>query len=89
MKALAATSSSSTTTKTKRKKEKKKEERGDTVYDTQSEDEESLGRRRRVWKSKHKNVIDPVFLGELEHLMQDLASCQLEHKISPDLWPDR
>ena len=46
-------------------------------------------RRKRVWKSKHKNVVDPVFLGELEHLMQDLACCQLEHKISPDLWPDR
>lgn len=98
---LAATASSST--KPKRKKERRAEEkergdgdrmekdRMDKEYETMSEDDESLGsrRRRRGWKSKHKNVIDPVFLGELEHLMQDLASCQLEQKISLDLWPDR
>ena len=28
-------------------------------------------RRRRAWKSKHKNVIDPVFLGELERYIGD------------------
>jgi hypothetical protein len=27
-------------------------------------------RRRKAWRSKHKNVIDPVFLGELEHLIE-------------------
>ena len=63
----------------------------DTCYETQSEDEEAGGskRRKKGWKSKHKNVIDPVFLGELEHLIQDISSCQLELKLSTDYWPDR
>ena len=34
-------------------------------------------------------MIDPVFLGELEHLIQDISCCQLELKLSTDLWPDR
>ena len=34
-------------------------------------------------------MIDPVFLGELEHLIQDISSCQLELKLSTDYWPDR
>ncbi len=43
-----------------------------------------------VWKSKHKNVIDPVFLGYVEHLIQDMASVQIEtSKVSRDYWPDR
>merc|ERR1712061_188625 len=42
------------------------------------------------WKTKHKNVIDPVFLGEVEYLIQDVASCQLEmSQVSRDYWPDR
>ncbi len=41
------------------------------------------------WKSKHKNVIDPIFLGRVEHLIQDMSSCQLEKAISRDYWPDR
>ena len=36
-----------------------------------------------------KNVIDPVFLGELEHLIQDISCCQLELKLPTDLWPER
>ena len=43
-----------------------------------------------AWKTKHKNVIDPVFLGEVEYLIQDVASCQLEtSQVSRDYWPDR
>merc|ERR1711915_587227 len=63
----------------------------ETTYETQSEDEEfGINRRKKKgWKSKHKNVIDPVFLGELEHLIQDIACCQLEIKLSTDFWPDR
>jgi len=63
----------------------------ETTYETQSEDEEfGMNRRKKKgWKSKHKNVIDPVFLGELEHLIQDIACCQLEIKLSTDFWPDR
>jgi hypothetical protein len=43
-----------------------------SFFQTQSEDDEwnEARRRRRAWRSKHKNVIDPVFLGELEHLIQ-------------------
>eukprot|EP00094_Tigriopus_californicus_P003586 TCALIF_03449-PA protein Name:"Similar to Ash1l Histone-lysine N-methyltransferase ASH1L (Mus musculus)" AED:0.06 eAED:0.06 QI:0/0.28/0.25/0.37/1/1/8/407/3102 len=41
------------------------------------------------WKSKHKNVIDPVFLSEVERLIQGIASCQVETKLSSDIWPDR
>ena len=63
----------------------------ETTYETQSEDEDfGINRRKKKgWKSKHKNVIDPVFLGELEHLIQDIACCQLEIKLSTDFWPDR
>merc|ERR1719305_1378822 len=63
----------------------------ETCYETQSEDEDGGGGRKKMkgWKSKHKNVIDPVFLGELEHLIQDISCCQLELKLSTDLWPDR
>ena len=63
----------------------------ETCYETQSEDEEGgVGKKKKkVWKSKHKNVIDPVFLGELEHLIQDVSCCQLEVKLSTDLWPGR
>ena len=42
-----------------------------------------------VWKSKHKNVIDPVLLGEVEHLIRDLLSLQISSKMSKDFWPDR
>lgn len=41
------------------------------------------------WKSKHKNVIDPVFLSEVERLIQGIASCQVETKLSSDIWPER
>ena len=41
------------------------------------------------WRSKHKNVIDPVFLAELEHLTQDFGTVHLESQMSKDLWPDR
>ena len=34
-------------------------------------------------------MIDPVFLGELEHLIQDISCCQLELKLPTDLWPER
>ena len=63
----------------------------ETCYETQSEDEDGgVGKKKKKgWKSKHKNVIDPVFLGELEHLIQDISCCQLELKLSTDLWPDR
>ena len=64
----------------------------DSANDTLSEDEESNNGRRKNkkgWKSKHKNVIDPVFLGELEHLIRDISSVQLEIKPSRDFWPDR
>ena len=63
----------------------------ETCYETQSEDEDGGGskKKKKGWKSKHKNVIDPVFLGELEHLIQDISCCQLELKLSPDLWPER
>ena len=42
-----------------------------------------------VWRSKHKNVIDPVLLGEVEHLMQDLVNMQISSTMSKDYWPDR
>ena len=63
----------------------------ETAYETQSEDEEGSIKRKnkKIWKSKHKNVVDPVFLGELEHLIRDIASCQLETKLSTDFWPAR
>ena len=63
----------------------------ETAYETQSEDEEGSIKKKnkKIWKSKHKNVVDPVFLGELEHLIRDIASCQLEIKLSKDFWPDR
>ena len=83
----------------KREKESKKTEPDfrdraayDSANDTLSEDEESNNGRRKNkkgWKSKHKNVIDPVFLGELEHLIRDISSVQLELKPSRDFWPDR
>jgi hypothetical protein len=34
------------------------------------------------WRTKHKNVIDPVFLAEVEHVIQDIASIQFESKVS-------
>lgn len=64
----------------------------DSANDTLSEDEESNNGRRKNkkgWRSKHKNVVDPVFLGELEHLIRDISSVQLELKPSRDFWPDR
>merc|ERR1719150_907451 len=82
----------------KREKEAKKNSedsvmRGayETCYETQSEDEDCGGskKKKKGWKSKHKNVIDPVFLGELEHLIQDISCCQLELKLPTDLWPER
>ena len=48
-----------------------------------------FSKNKKGWKSKHKNVIDPVFLGELEHLIRDISSVQLEIKPSRDFWPDR
>ena len=64
------------TFKTKSAKKQKKEKRSEAA---------SGG-----WKTKHKNVVDPVFLGEVEYLIQDVASCQLEvSKVSRDYWPDR
>ena len=85
--------------KKKKEKEDKKQFRDikfsyDTGNDTQSEDDESCNgstkrRNKKGWKSKHKNVVDPVFLGELEHLIRDIASVQLEIKLSKDFWPDR
>ena len=77
----------------KSKKREKEEFRNETTaYETQSEDEDSNNGKRKNkkgWKSKHKNVVDPVFLGELEHLIRDIASVQLEVKLSKDFWPDR
>ena len=32
----------------------------------------------KSWKSKHKNVIDPVFISQVELLTQDLASMQVK-----------
>ena len=64
----------------------------DSANDTLSEDEESNNGRRKNkkgWKSKHKNVVDPVFLGDLEHLIRDISSVQLDLKPSKDFWPDR
>ena len=76
-----------------KKKEERQDFRNELAYETQSEDEDSTtGRSRRNkkgWKSKHKNVVDPVFLGELEHLIRDIATVQLEVKLSKDFWPDR
>merc|ERR1712223_1446817 len=64
------------TFKTKSAKKQKKEKRSDVAAGG--------------WKTKHKNVVDPVFLGEVEYLMQDIASCQLEvSQVSRDYWPDR
>ena len=84
------------------KKKKEKDERKsyrdsrtktsyETAYETQSEDEEGSIKKKnkKIWKSKHKNVVDPVFLGELEHLIRDIATCQQEMKLSTDFWPDR
>ena len=61
--------------KVKKEKEKKKKKR-----------KKSDG---TIWKTKHKNVIDPVLLGEVEHLIQDLLSLQISSKMSKDFWPDR
>ena len=30
------------------------------------------------WKSKHKNVVDPVFLCDIDSVTQDLSACQIE-----------
>ena len=85
----AATKAPTKTTKIKKKvKEEKKEvSKHEPMYDTQSEDEEG-GRSRknkRSWKSKYKNIVDPVFLGELEHLIRDIASVQVDFKSSKNL----
>merc|ERR1712080_459559 len=66
------------TFKTNTKKKQKKDKRTDVVVGAGG------------WKTKHKNVIDPVFLGEVKYLIQDVASCQLEvSQVSRDYWPDR
>ena len=55
----------------------------------------STGRKKREkrgvqrWRSKHNNVTDPVLLGHVENLIQDMSSCQLERAISRDYWPTR
>ena len=42
------------------------------------------------WKTKHKNIIDPVFLSELEQTIQDMASCEIEvSHVSKNYWPER
>ena len=41
------------------------------------------------WRSKHKNVVDPIFLGQLEELLQEMASVQIDSQMSKDIWPDR
>ena len=41
------------------------------------------------WRSKHKNVVDPVFLGSLEQLLQGVSSVQIDLEMSKDIWPDR
>ena len=41
------------------------------------------------WRTKHKNVIDPLFLGLLEQMIQDMSNVQMDKKLSKDLWPDR
>ena len=88
---LAAASKPPTkTTKKKKVKEEKKAFTPEPVYDTQSEDEDGFKRKsKKGWKSKYKNIVDPVFLGELEHLIRDIASVQVEIKPSKHLWPDR
>merc|ERR1712098_361739 len=85
--------------KKKREKDEKKDYESEmrsktsyeTCYETQSEEEDLplLRRRKKGWKSKHKNVIDPVFLGELEHLIQDIASCHLDLKFANELLTER
>ena len=34
-------------------------------------------------------MIDPVFLAELEHVIQDVGMIHLESQLSKDVWPDR
>ena len=46
-------------------------------------------RNMQRWKSKHNNVTDPVLLGHVENLIQDMSTCQLERAISRDYWPTR
>ena len=46
-------------------------------------------RNMQRWRSKHNNVTDPVLLGHVENLIQDMYTCQLERAISRDYWPAR
>ena len=42
------------------------------------------------WRTKHKNVVDPIFLGMLEQLLQEMSTIQIDPQIlSKDIWPDR
>ena len=41
------------------------------------------------WRTKHKNVIDPLFLGLLEQMIQDISGLQIDPKLPQNLWPDR
>ena len=45
---------------------------------------------RGAWKSKHKNVVDPVFLCDIDSVTQDLSACQIEiSQVSANYWPER
>ena len=47
-------------------------------------------KEKKSWKSKHKNVVDPVFLSEVDSLTQDMVSCQIEEsQVSSNYWPER
>ncbi len=75
--------------KTKSKKSKKKKQREKAAAAAAAAVAASSSSSGGAWKSKHKNVIDPVFLSEVEHVLQDMASCQIEPKLPSDFWPDR
>ena len=58
-------------------------------YKTHGKKKKKKEKKEKGWKSKHKNVIDPLFLSEVENLIQDMVSCQLETKISTTYFPGR